>query len=502
MTNPRPSAYTALEMRFQRILTLEDVGNVLHWDMSAMMPPGGAGGRSRQMAELKGVGHALLTSSETGDLLGRADRDRDALSPWQRANLKCMNRMFRHATALSEQFVSAFSKASSACEIAWGAARADADFKAIEASLENMLSLVREAAAAKAQAFGVAPYDALLDEFEPGMASAEIDALFAGLEAFLPGFLGQVLERQDLAPAPLTLQGPFPADVQKQLGHRLMAVLGFDFEHGRLDTSVHPFCGGTSDDVRITTRFDEDDFATAMMGVLHETGHALYEQGLPGDWQGQPVGRAPSMGAHESQSLLVEMQVCRSRPFQEYWAPLLRQAFAADGPAFAPDNLYRLATRVEPGCIRVDSDEVTYPLHVMLRYRLERAMIAGDLAIRDLPGAWNEGMEKALGIRPPNDAMGCLQDIHWYCGLWGYFPTYTLGAMAAAQLYQAAAVADPEIPAGIATGDFAPLTAWMRANVHALGASRDLNGIMAHATGHELGPAPLIAHLEGRYLPG
>ena len=248
-----------------------------------------------------------------------------------------------------------------------------------------------------------------------------------------------------------------------------MERLGFDFHHGRLDVSLHPFCGGTPDDVRITTRYDEADFRSALMGVMHETGHALYERGLPAAWRGLPVGDARGMMLHESQSLLIEMQVCRSRAFLAFAAPLLREAFGGDGPAWRADNLYRYYTRVEPGFIRVEADEVTYPAHVILRYDLERAMIAGDLDPADLPGAWNDGMRKLLGITPPNDRLGCLQDIHWYDGAWGYFPTYTLGAMAAAQIFQAAVAAEPAIPDGIARGEFAPLVGWLRANVHGKG---------------------------------
>jgi carboxypeptidase Taq len=279
-----------------------------------------------------------------------------------------------------------------------------------------------------------------------------------------------------------------------------MRVLGFDFEHGRLDISLHPFCGGVPDDVRITTRYNEDDFTQAVMAVIHETGHALYERGLPPAWRHQPVGQARGMSLHESQSLLMEMQASRSRQFIAFVAPLAREAVGGNGPAWDEGNLYRLYTRVKPDFIRVDADEVTYPAHVILRYRLERALIAGDMAVDDLPAAWNAGMKELLGIVPPSDREGCLQDIHWYDGAWGYFPTYTLGAMTAAQLFDAACRANPQIPTSIGRGDFVPLLAWLREHVHGHGARLSNRELLTRATGRPLDPAVFKRHLETRYL--
>jgi carboxypeptidase Taq len=324
--------------------------------------------------------------------------------------------------------------------------------------------------------------------------------VFDDLAAFLPGFRDRVLDHQAKGPAPVKPAGPFAIEKQRALGERLMQVLGFEFEHGRLDISLHPFCGGVPDDVRITTRYNEDDFTQAMMAVIHETGHALYERGLPPDWRHQPVGQARGMSVHESQSLLMEMQASRSRQFIGFVAPLAREAFGGNGPAWEEENLYRLYTRVKPDFIRVDADEVTYPAHVILRYRLERALIAGDMTVDDLSSAWNAGMKELLGIVPPSDREGCLQDIHWYDGAWGYFPTYTLGAMTAAQLFDAACRAKPEIPEAIGRGDFAPLLAWLRAHVHGHGSRLPNGALLTQATGRPLDPAVFKRHLETRYL--
>jgi len=493
------TAYWKLEKRFRRLLVLRDAAEVLQWDYAAMMPAGGGPARGEQLAELSAVSHSILSDPETADLLAKAEED-TKLDRWQSANLTGMRRKWAHATALSEDLVLAFSKACTGCETAWRTARSEADFPAVLPHLETLLSLVRECAAAKAEKLGLNQYDALLDEFEPGGRSADIDIRFAELEAFLPGFLNQVLERQKANPAPPMPEGPFDPEKQRELGLKLMTALGFNFDHGRLDVSLHPFCGGTPDDVRITTRFDEKDFSSAIMGVLHETGHALYERGLPKDWRHQPVGEALGMAAHESQSLLIEMQMSRSRPFLEFAAPLMRDAFDGSGPAWEADALYKNLIKVEPGFIRVDADEITYPLHVILRYRLEKQMITGDLPLADLPEAWNEGMEKLLGIRPPSDREGCLQDIHWYDGAWGYFPTYTLGAMTAAQLYTSALKDEAEIAPGIPLGNFKPLTKWLNKNVHSLGSSLSVDKMVEQATGSPLGAEAFITHLKTRYL--
>ena len=491
--------YQILETRFARLGALQDATAMLQWDSSTVMPEGGAGARAEQLATLKVVCHEVLTDPAMPDLFAGAEVQHD-LDSWQRANLTEMHRLWVHATAVPARLVAALSKACSACEMRWRQARPASDFAAVRPTLEEVLALVREVAAAKAASLGKSTYEALLDEYEPGGSTSAIDRLFDHLSGALPRLIDGALARQVQRPAPLPLPGPFPIEPQRQLGLQLMTRLGFDFTHGRLDVSLHPFCGGTPDDVRLTTRYDEADCGRALMGVLHETGHALYERGLPPAWRRQPVGNARGMSIHESQSLLVEMQACRSREFVEFLSPLLRQAFGGTGPAWEADNLYRLNTKVERSLIRVDADEVTYPAHVILRYRLERAMIAGDLLLKDLPAAWNDGMRSLIGIVSANDREGCLQDIHWYDGAWGYFPTYTLGAMTAAQLFDAAKRANPGILPGIARGDFAPLLAWLREHVHAKGSRYSTAEIIQQATGRPLDAAIFEKHLETRYL--
>jgi carboxypeptidase Taq len=491
--------YQEVETRFRRLGALQEAAGILQWDTATLMPSGGAGARAEQSATLALVCHEMLTDPAIGDLLDGAERQND-LDAWQRANLREMRRGWLHATAVPGDLVEAASRAGSQCEQIWREARSASDFALVLPALQRVLDLTREVAAAKAERLGKSPYEALIDRYEPGITTAEIDRLFDDLAAALPDLIDRVLTRQATAPMPLEPPGPFSVDMQRAIATRLMARLGFDFEHGRLDTSLHPFCGGTPDDVRITTRYDEGNFRGALMGVLHETGHALYERGLPASWRRQPVGEARGMAMHESQSLLIEMQACRSREFTEYLAPLLREAFSASGKAWSADNLYRLNTRVARSLIRVDADEVTYPAHVILRYRLERDLIAGDLVLADLPAAWNAGMATLIGAVPPDDRSGCLQDIHWYDGLFGYFPTYTLGAMIAAQLFDAAKRADATILPGIAKGDFAPLLAWLRDNVHSKGSFLSRGEIIQGATGRPLDAGIYRRHLETRYL--
>jgi len=379
------AAYPELETRFKRIALVREASSVLEWDRDALMPSGGSAARTEQLATLQVLAHQMVTDPAIGDLIARAGQEQSRLDLWQNANLRRMTRQWRHATCLPADLVEALSRATSECEMRWRSARAASDFKGLLPLLQRVLDLVRESASVKAAAFGLSPYDALLDESEPDTRSADIAALFDSLAAFLPGFIDAALERQARAPAATPPAGPFPVAKQEALARRLMQAVGFDFAHGRLDTSAHPFCGGVPDDVRLTTRWEESDFMPGLMGVLHETGHAMYERGLPQAWRHQPVGHALSTSLHESQSLLVEMQACRSREFIAFLAPLAAQTFGGEGPAWSADNLYRIYTKVERSFIRVDADEATYPAHVILRYRLESAMIAGDLKLADLP---------------------------------------------------------------------------------------------------------------------
>jgi carboxypeptidase Taq len=364
-----------------------------------------------------------------------------------------------------------------------------------------VLALVRESAAAKAEALGTTPYDALIDQFEPGLRAARVAELFAPLRERLPGLVDAVLARQAAAPARRPLSGHYAIDAQRALGLDVMRLLGFDFDRGRLDVSPHPFCGGASGDVRITTRYREDDFASAMMGVAHETGHALYELNRPAAWAGQPAGAARGMAVHESQSLFVEMQLFRSRPLLGFVAPLVQKHLGAQGDAaWTGDDLFAHFTHVRRSLVRVDADEVTYPLHVILRFELEQSLIGGQLELVDLPEAWNDGMARLVGVRPPDDRDGCMQDVHWTDGAFGYFPSYTLGAMIAAQLAAALRAQWSDLDARLSRGELAPIAEWLKAQVHERASLHDTDDLVRLASGAALSADALLAHLEARYL--
>jgi len=495
------SAYKILEKHFKQISVLSGAGAILHWDSAVMMPDGGADARAEQMAVLGVISHELLIAPKISDLLDEAEVAASGLDVWQARNLIEMRRNWRHATAVDSDLVEAFSHATSKCEMEWRKAREDNDFKYLLPSLEQVISLTQQIATVKSEQFDLSPYDALLDQYEPGCNQERIDILFADLQDFLPDFLQEVLDRQASEPPFVQPQGPFSIESQKQLGLSFMTDLGFDFNHGRLDVSHHPFTGGIPNDVRLTTRYETGDFTQSLMGTLHETGHAMYEQNLPRDWRLQPVGEARGMALHESQSLLIEMQLSRSDAFLTYAYPKLKATLENKGGDWGFEDLKRLYRRVECGFVRVDADEVTYPLHVILRYRLETALLSGDLMVTDLPGAWNDGMEELLGIRPDTDSLGCLQDIHWPGGAIGYFPTYTMGALAAAQFFQAANAQVPNLMLDVSEGKFSSLMGWLKMNIHQYGSFKSTDQVLRDATGSILDTTAFKEHLKARYLP-
>lgn len=493
-------AYNQLETIFARWGALRDVSSMLGWDNATMMPSGSGGVRAEQLTVLAELTHEMITRPEIADLLGNAEAEKATLSDWQQANLREMKRTWQHAAALPTELVAAITKACHESELFWRTAKKENNFKAFAPHQKKVLELVRESAQIKAEALGLSPYDALLDQYDPGTRAAQIDVVFDDLAAFLPGFIQQVMQVQRAQTPTLEIAQSIPSALQKKLGQEFMGMLGFDFTQGRLDESVHPFCGGVPGDVRLTARYNEEEFLSGFFAVMHETGHAIYEMKLPPQWRTQPVGQARGMAFHESQSLFTEMQLCIRREFIEFAAPRMQQAFNVSGAEWAPENLYKLMTRVKPSFIRVDADEVTYPAHVILRYRLERQLIDGSLRVEDLPEAWSQQMQNLLGITPPTDAEGCMQDIHWPDGSFGYFPTYTLGAMIAAQLFHTMEKAIPDIHGLIRKGELAPLYVWLSNNVHSLGSKYSSPELLLHATGEALNTDYYKNHMKARYL--
>jgi carboxypeptidase Taq len=491
--------YAQLEQEWRRLHAFRGALALLRWDAAVMMPRGSAEVRGEQLAALATEHHALLTAPRIIRLLDRAQANAQAFEDWQLANLREMRRQRDHAIATPVSLISRLARATARAEAKWAEARRENNFELLAPHLEEVVHLVRDKAALLGQALGLAPYDALIDEFSPGIASQDIDIIFRTLSRRLPTLIREALVLQEGRPA-LAVGGRFAAGKQRALVVEVMRAVGFPFDRGRLDESEHPFTEGVPGDIRVTTRFDSAEPFSGLLGALHESGHAMYDLGLPHAWRDQPVGRDRGMALEESQALLLEMIIGRSRPFVRYLRPLLEKHFGVSGPEWNDENLYQRLTRVRRGLIRVDADELTYPLHIMLRYDLEKRLLSGELSVRALPEAWAEGMQQRFGIRPSGAADGCLQDIHWARGSFGYFPSYALGAVIAAQLWESLRGDIDELEEQVARGEFAPLFSWLGEHVYALGAKVTLKDLVKQATGQPLGAGACLRYLEAKYL--
>ncbi len=490
-------AYDALTQTYQRLHRLGHLQSIASWDQAANMPPKGNEARAAAMAEMSSLLHGLRTDKALADHLQRAEQE--PLDDLQRANLREIRRDWRSSNAVPEALVRRRSMAQSRCEHAWRQQRPANDWPGFVENFREMLAVGREEARLLADLTGLRPYDALMDMYEPGTTCATVDRVFGEVRQWLPGLIRKVQEVQARQPV-IEPVGPFSVQAQRQLCGEVMRVLGFDFERGRLDVSAHPFCGGVPEDVRMTTRFRDDEFLGSLMGTVHETGHGRYEQNLPRELLGQPVANARSAALHESQSLSFEMQLGSHPGFVARLAPMIVQAFG-DQPAFEPGNLQRLLTRVKPGLIRVDADEVTYPAHIILRYEIERPLIEGEIEPEDIPALWDQKMKELLGLDTRgNFKDGPLQDVHWPAGLFGYFPCYSLGAMYSAQWFASMRRAMPDLDAAITRGELEPVFDWLRTNIWTQGSRWTTEELAVRASGEPLNPAHFRAHLEARYL--
>lgn len=489
--------YDDLTQTYRRLHRLGHLSSLAGWDQAANMPPGGNEARAQAMAELATLMHRMRTEPALSDRLAGAEAE--PLDEAQRANLREIRRDWLAANALPEALVERRELATSRCEHAWRVQRPANDWTGFLGNFREVLALSRESAQRLADRTGLTPYDALMDLYEPGMTSARLDTIFGDLRQWLPDLIQQAQVRQ-ASESVIEPTGPFAIERQRALCEQVVRRLGFDFNAGRLDVSTHPFCGGVPEDVRMTTRFRTDEFITSLMGTVHETGHGRYEQNLPRDWLGQPMARARSMALHESQSLSFEMQLGSHPGFMGVLAPMIREAFG-DQPAFEPGNLHRLVTRVNPGLIRVDADEVTYPAHILLRYEIERALIEGEIEPEDIPGLWDQKMMELLGLDTRgNFKDGPMQDVHWSAGLIGYFPCYSLGAMYAAQWFAAMRRAHPGLDADIEGGNFQPVFDWLREHIWTQASRWTTDELSERASGELLAPAHFRAHLQRRYL--
>jgi carboxypeptidase Taq len=482
------------------ITTIRDIGllgsveSVLGWDERVMMPDRGAEHRGNQMALLARLTHQQLTSPRVGELLSRIEQTdlvRESESD-AAVNVREIRRTYDRATKVPTRLVEELTKTGVLGQQAWVEARKKSDFPTFRPWLEKIVALKRQEA--DYVGFTHHRYDALLDDFEPGDTAQDITRVFESLRAPLVDLVGRIAQSGNAAPVEL-FERNYDGAAQEHFAREAAAKVGFDFTAGRLDVSVHPFCTHLGPgDVRMTTRYNEGRFG-AFFGVLHETGHGLYSQGLDPAHFGTPRGTYISLGIHESQSRLYENFVGRSRSFWEFFYPRAKEAFP-EALRDVPMDAWLFANNdVRPGFIRVEADEATYNLHILLRFELELALISGDLAPGDVPGAWNERMKKYLGLTPPDDARGCLQDIHWSSGGIGYFPTYTLGNLYAAQFFEQANKDLGDVDAQFARGQFTPLLHWLNENIHRHGRRYTARQLVKRVTGQDLSAEPLLNHL-------
>lgn len=514
-----PSAYAELCELLRGAATLGSIGSLLDWDQETYMPPRGGEHRSEQRSMIARLAHERATNPRIGELIAACETDKSVTgdkTSIAAADIREMRRDYDRATKLPSDLVAELAKVTSQAQDVWKEARAKNDFALFLPWLEKVLGLIRR----KAECYrGLSRegelYDALIDEHEPRATAAQIEAIFNPLRDRLSALVKELTGSGKTVDQRVLEVKVDPAR-QHAMGLLVLRALGFEFEAGRLDTTTHPFCSGIAPgDTRMTTRYHEQSFADALYSSMHECGHGLYEQGLPKletlaglPAFGRPASQSISLGIHESQSRMWENFVGRSREFWQWLWPIAGKMTSATGDAaggplagFTAEQMYAAVNTAKPSLIRVEADEATYNLHIMLRFELERGLISGSLAVKDLPGEWNKRFKQYVGIDVPDDRRGCLQDVHWSFGLVGYFPTYTLGNLYAAQFWETIKEQIPDLPARMARGDFAALKQWLNTNIHAHGRRYSAADLCQRITGKPLGADPLMRHLEGKLRP-
>ncbi|MBV8814664.1 MAG: carboxypeptidase M32 [Verrucomicrobia bacterium] len=487
--------YQKLVERFQEVQLLRSTSAILEWDQETYLPRKAVSYRANQLSYLAGKAHILTTAPEVGEWITTSEQKGYPAESDEAPNLFHWRRDYDRATKLPVSFVEEFERSAAHAREAWKEARERSEFSIFKSHLQKMVDLNKQ----KADLFGyqASPYDALLDQFEPGATVNTIRPVFADLKSALVDLVQAIASgSSDTEP----LAGHYPVAQQQSFNQVIAAALGYDFDAGRIDTTTHPFASTLGpDDQRITTRYDEKLFQMSLYGIMHETGHALYEQGLRKEAFGTPLGNAASLGLHESQSRLWENHVGRSAAFWEKWYPEAAQ-FLTDLKRFDPSTIVRGVQQVRPSFIRVEADEVTYDLHILLRFEIEVGLLEGSVAVADLPAIWNERFLQLFGLKVPNDQLGVLQDIHWSIGALGYFPTYSLGNLNAAQLMNSASADIAGLNDALTRGEYRPLLDWLREKIHRHGQRYLPNDLMARATGESTSAKYRIAYLQQKYL--
>jgi len=493
------ASYEALITIAREAQLLGGTMGVLGWDQQVMMPDGGLAYRADQLAQLARMHHEMVTTPEIGDLLSACEDDADLMAdPTSVAavNVRELRRGYDRSMKLPASLVEEETQLGAHARHAWAEARKVSDFSMFQESLEKVVNLLRRKADCYGWAEGGEAWDALAEDYEPGCTAADVEVVFTPLREKLQTLLDAIMGSPN-QPSNRFNEIEVPIDQQERFVRMVSERYGFVYTRGRLDTSTHPFCGGSHcNDVRMTTRFHRDNFNDAMGSTMHETGHGLYEQGLLTENIGTPMGDAVSLGIHESQSRMWENQVGRSEAFWSCCGPLVRDHLGGEFSDMSDHEMYAAANIVRPDFIRVEADEATYNMHIMIRFEMERALMSGDLSVADVPEAWNQKYKDYLGIDVPDNARGCLQDIHWSMTSMGYFPTYTLGNLYSAQFYEAACEANPGMVEAYASGDFSALLTWLRENIHVHGRRYSAADLVEHVTGKPLSAEPLLRHLE------
>jgi len=491
--------YESMIEEFKRIGRLGQIAGLLHWDQQVNMPPKGIEARSEQLAMMQGMIHGRITDPKFVEALGELDAAKDKLDEDQAVNVREIKHEVDKLVKVPRDLVEEISRHTAKSSGAWVEARKNSDFGSFAPYLERMVELkIREAKAKGAE--GESVYDTMLDDFEKGMNEQKTAEILEDLRGRLVPFIHRVLDAPPPEVPPLT-ERKWPIQAQREFGLKLIRDIGFDFEGGRQDISAHPFCTGELGDVRITTRFYDNDPRPSLFGMLHESGHALYEQGVDPAHLLTPLGSSVSLGVHESQSRMWENLVGRSLAFWKTYYPDLQAAFPEALDGVPMEGFHRFVNQIKGSLIRVEADEATYNLHIVLRFEIERDLIGGSLAVSDLPAAWNAKMKEYLDVEVPDDAQGVLQDVHWSEGYFGYFPTYSLGNLFSAQLFEAAGEAIGDLPAKIEHREFAPLLEWLRENVHRKGKRHDPRELVRLATGREPSAEALMNYLEAKFAP-
>jgi len=487
-----------LKARLAEIYDLRAASAVLSWDQQTYMPPGGAGARAEILATLSRLAHEKFTSTETGRLLDELKTTLDSADPDgdDVRLIQAAARDYEREHKLPAELVAEFARAAALAHEAWVKARSEKNFQAFLPALEKIFTLSRRAA--DYYGFADSPYDALLDGYEPGAKTADVRRIFAELRDGLVPLVKAIAARPETDDS--VLRQRYAEQKQWQFAEEVIKKLGYDFDRGRQDKAPHPFCATFGlGDVRLTARVDENFLPTHLMSAIHEAGHGMYEQGLTPSLARSPLFDAPSLGLHESQSRLWENLVGRSRGFWKYYYPRLQSVFPENLGGVDFGVFYQAINKVKPSLIRVEADEVTYSLHIMIRFEIEVDVLEGRLAVQDIPGAWNAKYKDYLGLDVPDDSLGCLQDVHWSMGYVGYFSTYTLGNLASVQIFEKALADEPAIPADIERGEFASLLGWLRMNIHQHGRKYQPGELLQRVTGRPLDSAPYLAYLQRKY---